>query len=341
MGSVKLAFLAAFALGLVASDVQGPAPSLIRFPAPIKQTIDGAPAWCIEAATNVRVCDIDQHDRGFTLTLFVDRMPTILAKGRWGVYEGQFELLLTDLDADGNDELIVVDHIATSNGMAMTIDRISIVANYRRDDRTWVSFTVDEFGTGPGTFVRQAGRSGFAIFSTEWERYTSLDPQRGYGTYLVGRWFRYEGGRLRAEPGILVRRLLNSLDAERSKPSDNRPYSFFTDGKSRTVERDPALAAGNSLGTLRGIIERVNPDGYGGASFDLRLDDGRRTNAIFGYPYGENPGEHIDHLALTSINRVLPEGVLPAAVIGDVTGRRVRLERYQDGKGEQRVLWID
>ena len=346
MGPRTLSVISLFALSLSAAAFQRTIPALTRFPEPTKQTVDGATAWCVGAESNVRVCDFETDGIGSPrhsgdLVLYVDRKPALLAEGRWGVYRGMIQLLMADLDGDGSQELIVVDHIATSNGMAMTVDRISIVSDYRRDDRSWISFTVDEYKKGPGTFVRREGRSGLAIFSTEWERYQTLDPQRGYGTYLVGRWFRYVKGRLVPEPGILVRRLLDGFDAERSKDSEDQPYSFFVNGKGRAMEGDPALVSGSSLGTVRGTIERVTPNGDGGADFTLRIDDGRRIDATFGYPTGDKPDEHIDHIALTSMNRVLPEGILPSSVIGDVLGRRVRLERYQDGKGQQKVMWIE
>jgi hypothetical protein len=204
-----------------------------------------------------------------------------------------------------------------------------------------ISFTVREYGTGPGTFVKRSGQPGLAILSTEWEQYESLDPHRGSGTYLVGRWFRYAKGRLQPEPGILARRLLNSFVDERSNDVEHQPYSYFANTKGRVLARDPSLGEGVALETLSGILERVTADDHGGADFELRLDDGRRITASFLNQSSHQPRERIDNVALAKLNRVLPQGVLPMAVVGDVTGRHVRLERYKDGKRENRVLWIE
>ena len=39
--------------------------------------------------------------------------------------------------------------------------------------------------------------------------------------------------------------------------------------------------------------------------------------------------------------RILPEGVTPDVVVGDLSGRRVRLSDYKDGERLRRVLWIE
>ena len=248
-----------------------------------------------------------------------------------------FSVLSTDLDADGRSELIVVDHVGTSNGMAMTWDRISIIDGVERPNPSWVRLTVAEFGDGAGTFVRRAGQPGNWILSTEWERSSTLDPQRGAGTYLVGRWFSYAKGRLVADPGVVVRRLLNGFADERSRDVLNQPHSFFLGGKGRAVDRDPGLGSGEVLSTLNGRIAGVRDDSY-----ELAISDGRKIRAAFDVPYGQNADERIDHVGLTSLNRVLPKGVAPTALGVDVIGRSIRLVRYKDGKDtDKRVLWVD
>ena len=295
---------------------------------------------CTVVSVTIRVCDINHGDRGLELVLFNDGQPTRLADGRPSATGRLQGALAAHLDADGSEELVVVDHVGTSNGMAMTLDRLWIIADYTTAGRSWLSFTVNELGSGPGTFVQRADLPGTWILSSEWERSETLDPQRGYGTYLVGRWFRYEKKRLVSEPGVIVRRLLNSFADERSRDMDHQPYSFFMNGKGRAVERDPAFGSGEVIGTLRGTISRVI-QGDASAEYELVLADGRRTRATFAIPYGADPPEHIDHVALGAINRVLPAGVPPSAVVGDVTGRTVRLTRYKDGRADKRVLWID
>jgi len=321
---------------LVASQAPSSTVKLRRFANPVETTIDGRTAYCVEVSTAMRVCDVEQADAGFRLTLFAEGRAAILADGRWGVYRGMFSLLVADLDADGAEELIAVDHLSTTNGMAMTMDRLTVIADSASSRRSWISFGVAEYGDGSGTFVTRSDRPGTWILATEWSRSDTLDPQRGYGSYIVGRWFRYQKGRLIADARPLVRRLLNSLDQERSAAAPAQPYSWLMNGKGRIPERDPALGSGEVLGIVRGTIDRVT-DENGYSAFHLRLADGRAVNAKI---FGEAPDERIDHIGLSG-ERILPSGVPPSAVVGDVTGRTVRLTRYKDGTKELRVLWID
>lgn len=294
--------------------------------------------WCIPVSSSVRVCDVVAADRSIKLELIAGSSTTVLNTDRFAVYEGMVRVLQADLDANGAGELIVVDLTGTTNGLAMTSDRISIVENAEGPKPTWISFVVREFGHGPGTFVRRAGQPGNWILSTEWERSGTLDPQRGIGSYLVGRWFRYEKGRLVSEPGIVVRRLLNSFLAERSTDLEHQPYSFFLNGNGRMVAQDPGLGTGEVLSTIAGTITAITADG----DYEILRNDGRKTRATFSIPYGDNPPEHIDHVGLSSIKRVLPEGVPPSALGIDAVGHVARLIRYRDGKdSDKRVLWLD
>lgn len=329
----------------IAPVFQAPATvPLRRFPAPVETKIGSNTAWCIEISPQARACDAEQPTSDFLrLLLVADGRETTLADDRWGIYRGMFSVVAADLDADGSEELIVVDHVATSNGMAMTLDRVSVVSGYATPAPAWISFNVAEYGNGSGTFVTRSNQPGAWIFATEWARSETLDPERVQGSYVVGRWLRYAKGKLTQEPGVLVRRLLNSLVEERAhdigRKDSPQPYSWFLNGKGRVVERDPALGNGKILETKQGRIDRVTAK-YASADFDLRLDDGGKLQATFDIAYGEQGREHIDHVGVAG-GRILPEGVLPGVVMGDVVGRPIRLVRYADGKTDQRVLWID
>lgn len=332
-------------------------PSLRKLEEPTPQSITGyADAYCGKVTGDIRVCQVRKADEdGYSTSLFEDDTMVGSWGTAWGVYRGMFDVRLGDLDSDGMDELVVVDHLSTSNGSAMTRDRVTIVSRYLAPDRSWLSFVVAEYcrECGEGTFVRRPGQSGAWIFATEWASSEVLDPRRGYGNYVVGRWFRYLPGKLVQEPGVLVRRYLNSLDRERFENREGSPYSWFANGKGRSVTVDPAMGDGHVIRSITGTIDSGPGDDPDRAGYVVRFDDGRHIEFLFYVPVqslfatggGGAPDtgaskERIDHVGFITTGRILPEGVPPTALMGSVVGRRVKVDTYRDGTREQRVLWI-
>ena len=50
--------------------------------------------------------------------------------------------------------------------------------------------------------------------------------------------------------------------------------------------------------------------------------------------------ETLDGIGILSSGVVLPRGVSPTLVIGDVAGRQVRIDDYSDGEQTRRVMWV-
>jgi hypothetical protein len=253
---------------------------------------------------------------------------------------GLFDVRVGDLDSDGSDELVVVDHESTSNGIAITTHNVIIVSRYLSSNRSSLNFEIQEYcgGCGEGTFVRRPGWPGTWIFATEWMSSEVLDPQRGRGNYVVGRWFRYLGGKLVREPGVVVRRYLDSFDRERSVKNPDTPYSWFLNGKGRSVTLDPAIGDGHVIRSLAGAVVSVPGSDPSRPDYVVRLDDGRQVGFVFTNWLPSM--ERIDHIGLADIGRILPKGVSEDVVIGNIIGYRARIDTYRDGTGEQRVLWI-
>jgi hypothetical protein len=126
---------------------------------------------------------------------------------------------------------------------------VTVIADYASPRRSWISFAIAEYGNGTGTFVARVDRPGTWILATEWSGSETLDPQRGYGNYIVARWFRYQKGRLIAEAHPLVRRLLNSLDQERSAAVPAAAAFLVDERQGRVPERDPALGSARFSGS--------------------------------------------------------------------------------------------
>ena len=305
-----------------------------------------ADADCVDVSPSVRLCKAIQKgglfDGECAIALILNGAVVKTWQSSSPLYRGMFDVRLGDLDSDGRDELIVVDHLATSNGSAMTIDQAIVVSSFSTPDSTSVNFEIDEYcgPCGEGTFVERPGHSGIWIFATEWMSSEVLDPKRGYGNYVVGRWLRYQAGKLALEPGVLIRRYLNSFSTERGEAGRDTPYAWFLNGKGRLVATDPAIGDGRVIESRTGVID-TGRDARGDASYVVQLDDG--TRSTFGPasgPIWDRSDAVIGHVGLLPSGRVLPMGVTPDAVLGEVHGRRVRFDTYRDGRAYQRVMWI-
>ena len=218
------------------------------------------------------------------------------------------DVFLADLDADGRDELVIVDRLAVSNGIAATRDELFIMSAYGSPDRTVVRFRVQEYGRD-GSVVRRPGRGGWWIFTRP-------------------------------------RRYLSSFARERASDVPRAPYAWFVAEKGRMTAIDPALGDGRVVRSAEGRVERVEspadvpPED---TVYRVRFDTGDEAQVLLGYTGRlENPPRvALDHFALASNGRVLPQGVTPDAVVGDISGHRVRLSEYKDGERLRRVLWIE
>jgi hypothetical protein len=322
--------------------------NLKRLGGPKPREIAGRPGTvCTEVSSDIHVCKAKAQN-GQSSDLFFLVGGDVVARwpGRLAMFADQIhDVFLADLDADSRDELVIVDRLAVSNGIAATWDELFIMSAYGSPDRTVVRFRVQEYGRN-GTVVQRPGRGGWWIFATEWTWSSILDPKRGDGAYVLGRWFRYAGGRLVSEPGTLARRYLSSFARERASDVSGAPYAWFVDKKGRLPAIDPALGNGRVVRSSEGRVDRIESPADAppeDAVYRVRLDTGDEAQVLLGYTGRvENPPRvAIDHFGLASNGRVLPQGVTPDAVVGDISGHRVRLSEYKDGERLRRVLWIE
>ena len=320
--------------------------NLRKLPSPTEVPREGyVSAWCAPVSSEVKVCVVMKAAPGPKYLELVVRDALVQSWERWTQpYWDEFDLFLGDLDGDRSDELIVVDRLGTSNGMPIPTDQVTIVSDYASERRKFVSFWVRDYAGG--TFVTRPGRSGTWIFATEWMWDLNLDPRRDSGNYLVGRWFRYNRGRLVPQPGVLVRRLLLSFYDERAQGADGAPYVWFANGKGRVVTPDPALGNGREVRSRRGTLVRVDDgDATRDPVYALRLDGAVDLEVTFEYSSPASPSrQRIDRIRVSGVDGrryVLPMGVAPTSVIGDVVNKSVRLVTYRDGDRERQVMWIE
>jgi hypothetical protein len=225
--------------------------NLKRLGGPKPREIAGRPGTvCTEVSSDIHVCKAKaQNGQSSDLFFLVGGDVVATWPGRLAMFADQIhDVFLADLDADGRDELVVVDRLAVSNGIAATRDELFIMSAYGSPDRT-----------------------------------VAIDPALG--------------------DGRVVRSAEGRVDRVES-PADAPPED--------TVYR-------------------------------VRLHTGDEAQVLLGYTGRvENPPRvAIDHFGLASNGRVLPQGVTPDAVVGDISGHRVRLSEYKDGDRLRRVLWIE
>lgn len=240
------------------SDVSctaGRNPALVLADTPAAVRVPGcARAWCIALPDGRRVCSC-VNDEAATLRLEADgRMVQQWPAELTFVGPDWFRVLHGDLDADGRAELVVAQLQAASNGLGVHYWEISILDG-RDPARPAVRLRVEDFGEH-GSFVRPAAGGSCRLLATRWADFD--DPRRGGGTYLVGQWMRYRGGRMEhdASRPVVARRLLDSFANARSETPDE-PWAHLRHPNAELRTGSPVAElpplAGRARGTIRGV----------------------------------------------------------------------------------------
>lgn len=201
-----------------------------------------------------------------------------------GAWDRGFDLLRSDLDADGTRELIVLQHESEGNGLGVATWSVSIVPE-TGGDRPLVFSTVDY---GPTGLVVQRP-NGRRLMVASWEDGT--EPGRGGGLYYTARFFRYDRGTLVADGPVLQRRFLFSFADLRGRESEAgryHPDRWIRRGV-RTAPRDPWIPGGARLAS--DVVTLVEP--VPGEGIRVRHSDGRTAvvpvgllgDAASGRPY--------------------------------------------------------
>lgn len=133
------------------------------------------------------------------------------------VWEAKFEVLKGDIDDDRKDELVVAELQAQGNGFGIETWRISIIDNPESaHPPPPLHFEVNVYGSR-GVFLRHGASPQCQILKAEWA--SLKHPRKGWGMYLVGRWYHYRKGELVpvSNRPVLIRRYLNSFAKERER----------------------------------------------------------------------------------------------------------------------------
>ncbi len=270
-----------------------------------------------------------------------------------------------DLDKNGLAELVVVDFEGQSMGLGVSTYTINIFPDYEtKGFQAPITFNTTEFGSG-GTFVYQAKTNETLILLTEFSELANLSPK--IGTYFVGRFFRYQNGRIRpaTDKPIYVRRYLYSFESERWRTEKNplRPWLWLNSSKTNKLRIDPELS-GNPVSSQTGVVEKfeiVTEKGNDGGQpvevkieqLILKLDSGEtQTLVIRRTPEDvsvESDKQKIfaDTFGLLPDNISLPLGLDLKIVLGNPEGKKVVVKSYwpfefdDDKKPRYKVLFYE
>ncbi len=341
-----------FAINSIA-QTKGQTSAVTKFKAPTLTKIKGFnEAHCIAVNKNLRICKaIAENERDFAEDFLIERGGKIIGRQPANGSTANFAVLQSDLDADGSIETIIVSHETTSNGLGVRYYAINIWSELEKKEyQAPLTFSVEEYGND-GTFIRQPGTTGVLIFATNWISSDTLDKKSG--TYLLGRWFRYDKGKLApVNKPMLVRRLLSSFENERGKVFSDppnyftwtSPYSWFTNGKGREITADPEIN-GKATVAVNGTIVAIKEVKYKQDPADA--DSTEKSQTI--YEIKADSGEHLTYLksdedeikikfpqahqfmrfGLQAQKMILPDGITPEAVLHNLIGANVQIVSYQ------------
>ena len=309
---------------------------LTKFPAPVAASVEGyEKGHCIELPKKVRICKLLADDKD---TFLVQRDGKKM--GTWPgntflAETSDFEVLTGDLDRDRKPELIVANHDGSSNGLGVEFWTIFIFPDPEfHNFAPPLTFSVEEYGSF-GTFVTSGGEVN--ILTTDW--LTNNDPKgrRGWGTHLVGQWWRYQSGELRPllDRPIIARRYLNSFAKDRGETVnfDRVPSQWLSHPSTESVNTE--FITKRSKTSKTGVIQSVTREGET-IRVVFKPDGEQPVTYFYSGPYRDN---QLDYLGNSATGRVYPKNYLPSNPETWLKNKRATLRSYEYNGREG--LWLE
>lgn len=251
-----------------------------------------------------------------------------------------------DLDNDGSREIVLVSGEGVSNGMGVTYVTVHILSDpMMLGKKTHVKFPLKEFGPGQ-SFIFNPKNKRTEILVTYWADSNSLDPRRGWGTYLFGKWFRYDKGKLKpilSRP-IRARRFLNSFARIRDNGSyPNRyPYKWLSSSNTHRFYDEPMPKDGRLHTECTGTVSNYDADT---GNMAIACDDGTSLYATLKPENATNTLIYFDTIGFWKSKYRLPNGFEPIVVMDNVRDKRVRIQTYRNDweylpSSESAFLWF-
>ena len=347
-------------LVLVLSVASAAAQVLVQGSKPAKTQIpEYSEAFCSSLPGEFAVCKVlasGRDDAEYTIRkagTTVNRIPDSTLKIFADVTRDAFFTYQGDLDHDGTSEIVLVALERVSNGMGVTYSTVYIFDGRSVEvEGPPISFPVQEFGQRDN-FIFNPSTRRTEILISYWGEYATIEPKRIPGVYLIGKWFRYRNGKLEPilEKPTLARRYLNSFADERINDwfEDRRPYMWLKDRRTHKFFREPAEAA-QLLRTENGTIARFvgRPSAEDSApEFDFRLSSGQVVKGKLRGDWNPDEGKatEIRAFGLWTERYLYPLSWAmefnPATFLDRIEGRRVRLEIFKTGSGDEFIkVWL-
>lgn len=196
---------------------------------------EGVVTWCRDAPgrTSARVCLTGPYEDAGTAVRYrasyrvagrtvlawdAEAMPPMLPS--------VFTAERIDLDGDGKRELVVGVMTTESNGIGISLWRVSVIGVDARTHRTKLLDTVElqNYGDTSG-FFRLPDRPGCRLLASEWK--WGNDPRRGTGMYVHGRWLRWTGRAFETDPSLRRLRRRYLFGFERAHLDGPKPMRWF------------------------------------------------------------------------------------------------------------------
>ncbi len=315
-------------------------------------------AFCSELSGKFRVCKVKTTEGGDAEYVVENGSATTnkIPAPYWmsaGAPPDGFFTYRGDLDVDGRPEVVLVSLEGVSNGMGVTYSTAYIFdgASVGSSSKP-ISFSLQEFGASEN-FIFDRASQRTEILISYWAEYSSIEPKRRPGVYLVGKWFRYRAGKLEPvlEKPTLARRLLNSFAAERDNTwfENRRPFTWLKDRRTHKLFREPdetTQPVRTETGTISKFIERPSEND---AASEFEFTTGSGT-VIKGKLRGDWKPEDGKALEIKAIGLWKERYLYPlswsmdfssSAFLDRVEGRRVRLETYKpENGGEFSKVWL-
>ena len=329
----RLALLLIFVL---ASTAHAQTSKLIKLGAPAPASVEGYDKGHCIAVKNIRICKLLSDDKD---TFLVQKDGKNL--GTWSgiaflAETSKFEVLTGDLDNDGKPELIVANNDGMSNGLGVDYWTIFIFPDPQfHTFNAPLRFSVEEYSSF-GTFVTSAGRVN--ILTTSWVNNKDPKGRRGWGTYLVGQWWRYQSGELRPmlERPIIARRYLFGFENERNAAvkTDPIPFKWLSNPRTESVGTEFITKKGTT--SKSGVIQSVRREKE---SITVVFKPRGEQATTYIYPGKIGDKDKLDYVGNTASGRLYPTGYLPSQADKWLKNKRATLQSY--GDNNLNVLWLE
>lgn len=264
----------------------------------------------------------------------------------------KFDAFWGDIDKNSSAELVIVDFIGESMGMGIDYYNVYIFPDF--ETRGWqppLEFSTEEFGAR-GTFVYEPKTNETLILITDFNGLDNISPQKA-GTYFVGRFFRYSGGKLKPalDKPVYARRYLRSFEKQRfaDESDSRRPWLWLDTPQAQKLKNDPEFSL-TPLTSEGGTIERVetiirkgeneeNPQEYKLTQVIVKMDSGAtKIVGLWGAGSDGGSGEEPEDekgkilpeiFGVAPANISLPQGISPLDIWENLEGKKIILNSYQ------------